>query len=89
MRETEFPRFNCPASRQGVMGSSAPSACVETNFDYGVSPNGNEIVRSWFDGSTVHGFYATLNTGSVPEPGTVFSGIGLLAGAGSEKRIGK
>jgi hypothetical protein len=52
----------------------------------GVSPDGTKIVGDYLDANgNTHGFYATLNTASVPEPGTVLlslSGIGLLAGWG-------
>jgi hypothetical protein len=52
----------------------------------GISPDGTKIVGDYQDlNGNTHGFYATLNTGSVPEPGTVLlslSGIGLLAGWG-------
>jgi hypothetical protein len=56
----------------------------------GISQDGTKIVGDYLDASgTTHGFYATLNTGAVPEPSTVLlslSGIGLLAGWGWRRR---
>jgi hypothetical protein len=72
-----------------LMTLNFPDVNAQSTKILGISPDGTRLVGTWTDGSTNHGFYATLNTPGVPEPGTILmtlGGLGLLAGMKLRRR---